>query len=415
MSGKHIVAFNALTLGMFLMLPLIAARPAQAQTETVLYNFCTLRGTCPDGGAPLSRLTADVHGNFYGTTTSGGIDGAYGVVFELSPNDVGGWNETVLYSFNLGLGGSYPAFSPLIFDKVGNLYGTASAGGAHGAGVVFELSPAGSDWTETVIYSFCAATDCADGAYPTSGIIMDSTGNLYGTTSGSYGGGNTGVVFELSPSGGGWTEQVIYSFENLTTYPQNTGLTMDDHRNIFGLGSSTVFELSPNRGGGWTPTVIHTFTGAPNDGSTPQGTLVLDQAGSLYGTTSLGGSNNAGTVYKLSLVTTEKTKVRWKEEILHSFGSGKDGSSPFSALVFDKTGNLYGTTFLGGESGDGTVFGLIAQTGMAGYKERVLWSFNGTDGSQPVGSVVLDSVGKLNGTTSTGGSIAFGTAFEITP
>jgi uncharacterized repeat protein (TIGR03803 family) len=405
---------GVLTLALLSALLLVTARPVQAQSETVLYNFCSLRGTCPDGAAPYSRLTADGAGNLYGTTDSGsGPSGSYGDVFELSPNGSGGWNETVIHTFTGGEDGEYPEFSPLIFDSLGNFYGTTWGGGTHGQGAVFEFSPAGASWTETVIYSFCSAPECADGTYPASGVIMDSAGNLYGTTSGSYGGGSTGIVFELSPSGGGWTEQVIYSFENLTTYPQNTGLTMDGHGNIFGAGYSTVFELSPNGKGGWMPTVIHTFTGAPKDGSTPQGTLVLDEAGNLYGTTSAGGTKNSGTVYMLSPVTEGNNKGTWKEKILHSFGGGKDGSSPFSALLFDTDGNIYGTTFLGGNSANGTVFELTPQIGESTYKERVLWSFDGEDGSQPVGSLILDGARKLYGTTHVGGSIGFGTAFEV--
>ena len=246
-------------------------------------------------------------------------------------------------------------------------------------------------------------------------MIMDSAGNLYGETSGSYGGGNTGVVFKLSPSGGGWTEQVIYSFENLTTYVQNTAVTMDAHGNIFGLGYSTVFELSPNGKGGWTPSVIHTFIGAPKDGETPQGALILDQAGNLYGVTSLGGAKNSGTVYKLSLVTKGKNKGTWKETILHSFSGGKAGSTPFSALVFDSAGNLYGTTFNGGKYGNGTIFELAAQVGKSAFKEKLLWGFNGRDGEEPVGSLILDNVGNLYGTTLQGGLESAGTVFEITP
>jgi uncharacterized repeat protein (TIGR03803 family) len=193
---------------LFLCLAAIfTAHLADAQTETVLYNFCTLRGTCPDGAAPYSRLTADGAGNFYGTTDSGsGLSGSYGDVFELSPNGNGGWTESVIYTFNLGPDGAYPEFSPVIFDGKGNLYGTANAGGTHGGGVVFELSPDGASWEETVIYNFCSVANCADGIYPSSGVIMDSAGNLYGETSGGYGDNDTGVVFELSPSSGGWTE-----------------------------------------------------------------------------------------------------------------------------------------------------------------------------------------------------------------
>src|SRR5208283_5342872 len=152
---------GALTLAVLTVL-LIPSHPAQAQTETVLYNFTGHN----DGGTPQSRLTPDGAGNLYGTTYSGGTSGV-GTVFELSPNGSGGWNETVLYSFSGGMDGSHPSLSYVIFDKLGNLYGTASnGGGANGYGVVFELSPVGTSWTETVLYSFVGGTD---GAVPLNG------------------------------------------------------------------------------------------------------------------------------------------------------------------------------------------------------------------------------------------------------
>jgi len=401
-------AVLALSLSLLSALLLIAARPAQAQTESVLYNFCSA-ANCTDGSHPQSRLTSDGQGNFYGTTETGGTFGP-GTVFELSPDGSGGWNETVLYSFTGGADGGYPEFSYVIFDSGGNLYGTTFNGGATGDGVVFELSPVGGGWTETVLYSFANGTD---GAYPVNGLIRDTAGNLYGTT---YQGGNTaGTVFELSPSGGSWTEQLIYSFSS--SAPDNeAGLTMDSSGNIFGASASTVFELSPNGSGGWNPTVIHTFPSAPKDGSSPQGTLVLDAAGNLYGTTTKGGAKDYGTVYKLSLGTNGK----WKEKILHSFtGATKDGSEPWAGIVFDAAGNIYGTSVLGGngncDSGCGTVFELVALVGTGSYKEKVLWSFNAKDGALPYSSLILDSAGNLYGTTGSGGQSGDGVVFEVNP
>ena len=176
-----------------------------------------------------------------------------------------------------------PLQSGVIFDNAGNLYGTAG-GGANGDGAVFKLSRIGTLWKETTLYSF---TGGADGSAPLNGLIMDPAGNLYGTT--SNGGGGNGVVFELSPSGGGWTYQVIYSGAD-----GYASLAMDAAGNIYGATFSTVFELSPNGNGGWNPTILHTFTGPPGDGSTADGTPVLDQAGNLYGTTRTGGVHNSG-------------------------------------------------------------------------------------------------------------------------
>ena len=388
---------GALILAVLSALLLIAARPAQSQTEAVLYNFTG--GS--DGGDLNSRLTFDGAGNLYGTTYSGGL--GYGTVFELSPNGNGGWNETVLYSFTGGADGANPNFSYVMFDSVGNLYGTAANGGANGYGVVFELSPVGTSWTETVLYSF--AND-GDGANPEAGLIMDPAGNLYGTAHGS------GVVFELSPSGGGWTEQVIYALPEFELGP-SAGLTMDAAGNIFGVGLHAVFELSPNGSGGWNPTVIHTFTGTPHhDGTFAEGTPVLDQAGNLYGTTWEGGANNCGTVYKLS-----PGNGKWTEEILYSFIlNGKNGNFPWGGVVLDAAGNVYGTTLYGGKYGevdaygDGTVFELVG-----GYQEKVLWNFNNTDGRYLFDSLILDSAGRLYGTTQYGGSGGDGVVFEVNP
>ena len=376
--------------------------------EIVLHNFTG--GS--DGADPWSNLTFDAVGNLYGTTAGGGAFGA-GTVFELSPNGVGGWNNTVLYGFTGGVDGGNPLYdSDVIFDRAGNLYGITYSGGATGNGVVYELSPVGASWTESVLYSFCSQPDCADGGGPVNSLIMDSAGNLYGTT--CYG-ANGGIVFKLSPSGGGWTEQVIYS----VGYPAGyAGLTMDAAGNIFGASWFEVYELSPNGSGSWTSAVIHGFAGGPKDGTSALGTPVLDKAGNLYGTTQYGGTNNAGTVYKLRPITKGKKKGEWIESVLHSFESnGKDGNGPWGGVVFDAAGNIYGTTPGGGQYGDGTVYELAAKVGK-GYEEQILWSFNSADGLNPFGTLILDSAGNLYGTATFGGAHFYdwyGVVFEVTP
>jgi hypothetical protein len=214
---------GALTLVVFSALLLVAARPAQAQMETVLYNFTG--GS--DGLHPEASLISDGAGNFYGTTLLGGLgcpgnQYGCGVVFEMSPNGSGGWNETVLHSFSGPPDAANPFLSPVIFDKAGNLYGTTEFGGTFNWGAVFKLSLVGTSWTATILYSF---TGGADGGHPAAGLIMDQAGNLYGTGSEYLLPGN---VYELSPSGGGWTEQVIYEA------PASGGLTMDASGNIYG-------------------------------------------------------------------------------------------------------------------------------------------------------------------------------------
>ncbi len=385
-------------------LVLIGALPAQAQTETVLHNFAG----DPDGAYPISNLTSDGAGNFYGTTMGGGL--GYGTIFELSPNGSGGWNETVLYSFCSApncADGANPYYSPVIFDRVGNLYGTAAYGGANGDGVVFELSLVGGSWTETVLYSFCSQSGCTDGANPATGPIMDPAGNLYGTTF-------SGAVFELSPSAGGWTEQVIYAVET-----SDAGLTMDAAGNIFGVSDSTVFELSPNGNRGWNPTVIQALCGVKHPCGA-EGTLVFDQAGNLYGTSWFAGNPacdypyGCGTVFKLS----PKKNGKWTEKILYSFKSkGGEDNSPWAGIVFDAAGNIYGTTVASvGKYSAGTVYELVAPAGARkSYKEKILWSFTGPDGYRPLGSLILDSASNLYGTTILGGSNGVGVVFEVTP
>jgi len=391
-----VVIRAALTLAVLAALLSIAVLPAHAQTETVLYNFCT-QPNCSDGAYPLSNLTFDAAGNLFGATGGGGLWG-YGTVFELSPNGSGGWNESVLYSFTGVADGAYPE-GPVIFDSVGNLYGTANEGGAYGYGVVFELSPVLGGWTETALYSF--AND-GDGANPSGGVIMDPAGNLYGTT--------LSTVFELSPSGGGWTEQVIYAVGS------GRGLVMDAAGNIFGTTFPTVFMLSPNGNGGWTPTVIHTFPSGPRDGDSPQGALTLDGAGNVYGATYGGGTKNWGIIFMLSPVTQGKKKGEWKERILYSFPGQPGACQPIAGVVLDARGNIYGTTRVGGKYQKGDIY----ERTVYGWKGQI-WSFNGTDGELPTGSLILDGAGNLYGTSSHGGSTyggssaGYGVVFEVTP
>ncbi len=405
---------GALAIAVLATLLPIVAHPAQAQTETVLYNFTGGN----DGSGPKSSLT--LHGdNFYGTTVFGGL-GEGGTVFELFPNGSGGWNETVLYAFcSLGTGGQtcpdggYPT-GPIVFDSVGNLYGMTPEGGntncgfTVGCGVAFELSPVGAGWTETVLYAFCSqfsGGECHDGDDPGSYVTIDAAGNLYGEVAAG--------PFELSPSGEGWTQQIL----SATIRNSISGLTMDAAGNIFGpssssTGQSIVFELSPKGKGGWNTTVIYTFTTGLTGSGTSWSPLTVDAAGNLYGTVTKGAVNNNGEVFKLSPGTTGYT-----ETVLFNFSpssSASTGNLPSGGLVLDAAGNIYGTTMQGGTYGQGTVFELVAPVGTGKYEERTLWSFNGSDGSQPVDGLILDSAGNLYGTTYSGGSGNSGVAFEVT-
>ncbi len=332
------------------------------------------------------------------------------------------WYEKVLHSFGNGTDGYMPSTS-LIFDAAGNLYGTTQyGGGANAYGTVFELTPAGGgNWTETVLYSFRSGTD---GAVPGAGLIFDAAGSLYGTT--TAGGPNNGTVFELTPTAGeGWTEQVLYRFCSQANcadgqYPYG-GLIFDAAGNLYGTtefggtnGYGTVFKLTPTAGGGWTETVLHSF-GSGTDGASPFVGLIFDAAGNLYGTTTYGGTYGVGTVFEL----TPTAGGDWLETVLYSFGINglSDGGYPWAGLIFDAAGNLYGTTFYGGTYNRGTVFELTPMSG-GGWTETVLHSFNpnnGTDGFNPYAGLIFDAAGNLYGTAYYGGSYGGGTVFELTP
>ena len=347
-------------------------------TETILYSF----GGTQAPGNPLGNLIFDANGNLYSTLNAGNPQGG-GAVFELSPGSGGTWSETTLVSFESGSTiGAYP-FAGLIFDSTGNLYGTTAFGGklngctdSLGCGTVFELAAG----TETVLHTF---TGGSDGAQPFAGLISDSAGNLYGTA--SAGGNVTNLLCQTGYNGR--------------------------------AGCGVVFKLTKGSAGRWTETVLHTFTGG-NDGANPTAGLIFDSAGNLYGTAQQGGSGSRGVVFKLTLESTG----RWTETVVHSFTQGTGiayaaGSSPYAGVIFDTAGNLYGTTLFGGTNGNGVVFKLTpGSTGR--WTEAVLHSFGklpSTDGEVPNGGLILDSVGNLYGTTYTGGQFQQGTVYEITP
>jgi len=313
----------------------------------------------------------------------------------------------------------------LIFDQAGNLYGTTRQGGAHGGGVVFKLAPnADGTWTESVLYDFCSLTGCTDGADSAAGLILDQSGNLYGTT---YGGGNSactggcGVVFELSPSGGIWTESVLYSFSGADGGNPLAGLVFDQTGNLCGTTVSggtrnggTVFKLTPKSGGGWTESVLHSFTGG-GDGYSPFGGVVFDHAGNLYGTTYEGGHGSVGTVFTLQ----PGSGGTWTEKVLHHFRAGTDGSYPHDGLILDSAGNLYGTTAAGGRY-DGVVFKLTPNSGGA-WTETVIHRFDVANGEGPYAGLTFDDQGNLYGTTIEGGyttlcgNAGCGVVFKLVP
>lgn len=372
--------------------------------ERVLYNF-----DGNDGASPTGTLIFDDAGNLYGTTINGGAYGD-GTVFELVPTAAGGWTETVLHSFNAnGTDGINP-HAGLVFDVLGNLYSTTCGGGLYGYGTVFELMPAGDgQWTEKILHNF----NNNDGSCSYAPLIFDSVGNLYGTAyAGGPGGG--GTVFELIPAAeGGWTEKIVHAFnfnEEAGGYPEG-GLVFDSMGDLYGAASDSadglIFELIPTaQSGQWTYKVAYRFNG--KNGSGPHSAPIFDAKGNLYDTTYVGGADNDGMVFELTL--TEEGE--WVETGLHSF-DGNDGIFCYAGVVFDKVGNLYGTVVEGGTYNDGTVF-VLTPTGNGAWTRHVLHDFNGADGAYPWANLILDDSGNLYSTTESGGNQGYGTVFEIT-
>jgi uncharacterized repeat protein (TIGR03803 family) len=389
-------ATAAMGLALMLVLAGIATESAQAQTFTVLYTFTnTVNGEQPD-----ASLILDPAGNLYGTTQNGGTKGGFGTVFKL--NSAG--EESVHLSFS-GTPDAEDPYAGLVRDRAGNFYGTTIYGGTGGGfGAVFKLDTTGK---ETILYSFAGTPDGED---PRCTLVLGATGSFYGTT--QYGGtnGGFGTVFRLDAQG---KLTLLHSFAG-TPDGENplAGLVRDAAGNLYGTtqyggtngGFGTVFKLDAKG----DLTLLHSFAGTP-DGENPLAGLTRDAVGNLYGTTHYGGTNGGfGTVFKLD-ATDNLT-------LLHSFAGTPDGENPYSSLVRDAAGNLYGTTFFGGDFGNGTVFKLDPTGTLI-----VLHSFNASpDGANPIGGLTLDKTGNLYGTTSDGGDLncgffGCGTVFKVTP
>ncbi len=336
-----------------------------------LYSF--QGGT--DGEFPVRPMTQGSNGTFYGTTISGGgqgsclFDGApgCGIVFNTGPNAAPPrtplltFRESVLYRFPGALMGGSP-FSTLIFDQSGDIYGTTDSGGTFNAGTVFKLTPSGGNYTHSIIYNFEGGND---GANPYDGLVSDSAGNFYGTTA-NGGGSNVcnngcGTVFELSPSGGGWTERVLYAFQggNDGLNP-NAGVALDAAGNVYGNtwqggmdGGGTVYELTPN-GSNYN---FHLLFTVPGSSGNAVGRVSLDSAGNLYDPLQGGGAFNVGQIFKLT-----RSGSNWIYSDLHDFAGATDGQTPLGGVGFDSSGNLYGTTTYG------------AGTGCGGFGCGIVWT-----------------------------------------
>ncbi len=393
----------------------LAEQMAQAQTFTVIHNF-----TGYDDGSIPATGTLDAAGNFYGTTYAGGTHqptcNTYcGTVFKLSENN-GVWILSTLYNFS---GQAFEGAAPqqgVIFGPDGALYGTTEYGGCPTcAGTVFKLAPPGAgclngecNWLETTLHDF---SGFSDGGLPSSGVVFDSAGTRYGTTS-AGGANNVGTVYELSPAGVLWNETVLYTFMGGADggSPQQ-GVVFNNAGDFFGTccifdqnnPNGAVYELTPT-GSGYSKSFIYNFSGGL-DGSNPLG-LIIDSSGKLYGTTEGGGTGAGGTVYELL-----PQNGGWSFALLYAL-PGSVGPGSEARLTMDAAGNLYGTTYYGGQDGYGSVFKLTPTMGSWTYTS--LHAFTGElDGRYPGSSVVLDSQGNVYGTALAGGAYGLGVAFKI--
>lgn len=388
---------------------------AQAQTLIVIHSF-TQQG---DGAFPDAGLTIDVAGNLYGTTNEGGAANM-GTVFKLKRSS-SGWLLNPLYSFMGHEDGGNPA-GRVAMGRDGTLYGTTMGGGAFSSGTVFHLTPpataprsALTSWNETTIYSFAGN----DGQSPQGDLIFDQSGDIYGTTQSGGSAGN-GVIYELSRSGSGWTSTVLYS-PPIAADGQlpSGGVIFDTSGNLYGVltnGGPTnhgaVYELSPS-GSGWSEQILYGFAGA-NDGANPVGGLILDNAGVLYGTTVTSGSGGGGTAFDITSGPVLNTICSFANGFHHVNSGSQD------KLAMDAAGNLYGTTASDGLYGYGTVFELTPSNGA--WILTTLHNFTGgSDGGKPLSNVVMDASGNLYGTAAVGGltnrcaGIGCGVIWEITP
>lgn len=401
------------------------ARVWAGSTEQTLHAFNYIDGAQPFAGLVFDS-SGNLYGTTaFGHNPS--CSGGCGTVFELMPGPKGEWAYTVLHGFKGGSDGFEPN-GTLILDAAGNLYGVTSHGGnescSTGCGTVYKLAPGvGGKWTKTVLYSFSGQ----DGASPLGGLTLDSAGNLYGTTwqggnSQSCPQNGCGVVFKLTRRGRGqWTETVLHAFSGSDGSQPNGTLSFDASGNLYGvtsqggnykacsnIGCGVVFKLAPGAKGQWTETLLHAFNG--HDGVSPIGTLVFDVAGNLYGATSYFG-RSYGMVFKLS----PGAEGKWTLTMLYVL-SGKTAEYP-TGVTLDAAGNLYGTT---AESniGAGVVYELTAISGgQSNFK--ILHLFNSNDGNSPQAAPILDAAGNLYGTTFWGGNLndcanGCGVVFKIT-
>jgi uncharacterized repeat protein (TIGR03803 family) len=388
---------------------LLSLARISAATTDVIFSFEEAEGEYAD-----TDLETDSAGNIYGTTVLGGDFGG-GTVFQLRPTP-DGWVHTVLYSFTGGADGGEP-YKGVTLDREGNLYGTAVTGGSGscegGCGVVYKLTNSGGTWTQSVIHAF---TGGDDGSGPGARVTVDQSENVYGMTptGGAYG---LGTIYKIHQAGGAWDFRVIHAFTGGADGGSGSAGRMILRKGrLYGAattggnyGGGVVFELTQSGVAGWHFRTIYSFQGQP-DGSFPYGALLFDRSGNVYGTTYYGGANGIGAVYKLS----PRPVGEWDENVIYSFQNGSDGNSPISNLVFDTVGNLYGTTSEGG-LGSGTIFKL-SPIGVGQWTETIVHPFQGPpDGGFAYNGMVVDRFGNFYGATVHGGKNNDGCVYKFTP
>jgi uncharacterized repeat protein (TIGR03803 family) len=423
-------------LAIWFAMALASSLPAQSQTYSVIHEFTG----GADGGQPAAGPTFDKSGNLYGTSFYGGT--SYGLVYKASRQGSASssisWALDPIYSFNNAEGGAYPDYGSITLAPDGSLFGAASTGGLGAGGVIFNLKsqPPCSNgecrWTNSIVHPFGGGSDGID---PTSSVVFDAAGNFYGTTFHGGSSGN-GTVYNGVRSGETWTVSVIYNFAGDSDGGNPVaGLILDSAGNLYGTtydgganDSGTVFELVQS-GSGWTKNTLYDFHDQ-EDGRNPAGGLVMDRAGDLFGTTVFGGANSGGTVFELT------HSGGWSLTTLYSF-AGIAG--PYNDLVVDAAGNLYGTTYRDGANQAGSVFKLSLSPGNSSNGTLVngtpsngtvsngslsngnstftsLHDFTGSnDGGMPTGKLSVDASGDLYGTTTSGGSHNQGVLFWIAP
>ncbi len=376
-----------------------------------------------DGADPLGGVISDAAGNLYGGASAGAFEDRGGTVVKLTPSGPAGYAEQTLVTFE-GSNGLSPS-GVLAMDAAGQLFGTTVWGGRYGYGTAFRVTTKGRIH-ERVLWSFGGSS--SDGAVPDAGLAIGARGALYGVT--EYGGRlGYGTIFKLDPVGREYRESIIWSFgEGFDGRYPDDRLTLGPRGVIYGTasgggnargahcprGCGILFTLTPTKSG-YSEKVLRNFRGAPNDGSGPSGSLGFDSRGDIYGTTYFGGDTTCASGYGCGAVyELARSAAAYTESVLWNFGKGSDGDYPFGNVLIGPRGTLYGTTQQGGTHLAGILYALAPSR--HGYKEKILWDFNyGPYGYDPEGSVIMDSGHKIYGTAYAGGSTGDGTVFRFAP